>query len=104
MNISCQYANLKVLDNREENAVSNQLISTKTNPAESYETKILRARAYVDILSMSEPSLSFPSISSFDERSQPSSSFEPYLTSISNHFDSKQFTWMHPYEFYECDQ
>lgn len=105
-NISCQYANsnVKMMDNTEDNTMSNQLMPTKTNPVESYETKILRARAYVDILSMSEPSLSFPSISTFDQRSPHSSSFEPYLTSISNHYKSKQFTWMHPYELYECDQ
>lgn len=68
---------------------------------DSYETKILRARAYVDVLAMSESNSPRQ-----NQRVLPVL-FNTPDTSVSLHsiyLENNRFSWMKPFEFYECEQ
>nr|XP_046913572.1 uncharacterized protein LOC124494450 [Dermatophagoides farinae] len=90
--------------------IHQQQHNNKMNDADSYEEKILRARAYVDVLSMSSDDHHYHNQESLPSSSSAAASqymygpIEPFNhRNDDQHHNSVRFEWMHPFEFYECD-
>lgn len=77
--------------------------------AESYEDKILRARAYVNVLSMSSDDHHFNQESSLSSSSSskymygPIEPFDHRNNDNHHHHNNVRFEWMYPFELYECN-
>ncbi|KAJ6223088.1 hypothetical protein RDWZM_001633 [Blomia tropicalis] len=65
-----------------------------------YEDKVMKARAYMDLLS-SRSSMSHSS--TIEHYYSTKSSSLDQMAGLNNPYDER-FSWMKPFEFYECEQ
>ncbi|OTF76475.1 hypothetical protein BLA29_005877 [Euroglyphus maynei] len=68
--------------------------------ADSYEDKILRARAYVNVLSMSSDN-HYPHYHHYNNKESSQYMYGP-IEPFNQH-NNVRFEWMHPFELYECN-
>lgn len=67
-----------------------------------YEKKVLRARAYMDILSAESASPASMSYGSIYVDSLSMANLYEDSTSVPMYYYDQRFDWMKPYEFFEC--